>query len=113
MLGPRPESKAICVLSASLYRRSENVIIDAIIVPELEPRNIEREIFATDLVVATDDAALEDTPEALNRVRAHRANHVPLGGVVDAPLFLVKYSLTIIRVRSIYRSPPPREGVLQ
>jgi hypothetical protein len=38
-------------------------------IAELEFRNVERHIFGAHLVEASDDAALEDRPEAFNRVR--------------------------------------------
>jgi transposase-like protein len=52
----------------SLNRRSENVVIKAVIIAELELSDIEREILGADLVERADDTALEDAPKALNRL---------------------------------------------
>jgi hypothetical protein len=48
--------------------RSENIGVHPIVVPELKFRDVQRHIFGTDFVEATYDAALEDRPEAFNRV---------------------------------------------
>ena len=40
-----------------------------VIVAKLELCNVERQIFAADLVIAANDAALHQRPEAFNRVR--------------------------------------------
>ena len=66
---------------ASLNRRAENIRIEAIVVAELEFRNVQRHIFGADLVERADDAALEDRPEAFNRIRVDRADNVALRGM--------------------------------
>jgi hypothetical protein len=62
--------------STTLNSRSENVVVEAIIIPELELRNVKWHVFSAHLVERADDTALEDRPEALNRsviaVVAHR-----------------------------------------
>jgi hypothetical protein len=67
------------LISAATDSRSENVIVKAIIVPELELRNVKMQVFLTDVVECADDAALEDAPEALNRVGVNRADNVLAG----------------------------------
>ena len=59
---------------ASLNGRSENVVVKTIIVAELELDNIERHVFGAYLVESTDNLALEDRPEALNRLSADSSN---------------------------------------
>lgn len=66
---------------ASVNRRSENIIVEPIVIFELTFRDIEWEILAADLVIAADDAALEDTPKTFNRIRVDRANYVLPSGV--------------------------------
>jgi hypothetical protein len=51
---------------------TENVGIQAIVIPELELSHIEREVFAADFMVAAHHAALNQVPKALNRVRVDR-----------------------------------------
>jgi len=69
-----PAQERFAVASASLDRRSEDIRVRPIIITELELRNIERHIFAAHFVERADDAALEDRPEAFNRVRVDRAD---------------------------------------
>jgi len=58
---------------ASADRRSEDVFVEAIIVPELGLCNVEWHVFAADLVERADDPALENRPEALLLIIAGRA----------------------------------------
>jgi hypothetical protein len=57
--------------SASLNRRSENVVVEPIIVPELELRNVKMQVFLCSRYGRCDDPAFEDAPETLNRVSVH------------------------------------------
>jgi hypothetical protein len=68
---------------AALDRRAENVIVEAVIVAELELRNVKMQILFADVVEGANDAALDDTPKALNRVRVNRAGNVFASGVVN------------------------------
>jgi hypothetical protein len=70
-------------LLASLNRRSENIVVQAIIVPELELCNVKMQVFLADVVECADDAALEDAPEAFNRVSVHCTDNVLPLRVVD------------------------------
>lgn len=62
--------------SAPCYRFPEDIGVVPIIVAELELCNVQRHVFGADLVEASDDAALEDRPEAFNRVRVDSADNV-------------------------------------
>jgi hypothetical protein len=44
-------------------RRPENIVVKAIIVPELELRNVKMQVFLAHVVEGADDPALEDAPE--------------------------------------------------
>jgi len=55
-------AEAISFSLTSLNRRFENVIAEAIIVPELELRNVKMQIFLADIVESADDAAVEARP---------------------------------------------------
>jgi hypothetical protein len=50
------------------------------VVAKLKLSHVERQVFAADLVIGADHAALEDAPEAFNRVRviASRKGRVAL-----------------------------------
>ena len=62
---------------------SENVRVVPIVIAELKLRDVQRQILVADLVERADDAALEDRPEAFNRVRVDRADDVLLVAVID------------------------------
>lgn len=68
---------------ASLDSRSENVGVEAVVVSELKLRDVQRQIFLADFVEAADDAALEDAPEAFNRVGVDRADNILPAAMVD------------------------------
>ncbi len=72
------------IVSAALNSRSENIVVEAVVIFELTFRDVQRQIFTADLMITADDAALEDAPEAFNRVRVDRADDVLVRLVVDA-----------------------------
>jgi hypothetical protein len=63
-------------VSAACYSGSENIDVLAVVMPELKLCDVKRQIFAADLVIGADNAALQDAPEALNRVGMDRAHNV-------------------------------------
>ena len=69
---------------AALNRRSENIVIEPIVVAELKLRDVQRHVFGADLVEAANDAALEDAPEAFNRIGMDRTDNVPLRAVMGS-----------------------------
>ena len=69
-------------------RRSENIIVEAVVVSELKLRDIQRQIFAADFVEATDDSALEDRPEAFNRVRVDYADDMLPDAMIDNTVWI-------------------------
>ena len=56
---------------------------NAIVVPELELSDVQRQIFVADLVEAAHDAALDERPETFDRVRVDCANDMLAFGVVN------------------------------
>ena len=68
---------------ASLNRRSENIFVHPVVVPELKFRDVQRHIFGADFVKAANNTALEDAPKALNRIGVNRADDVLAGAVAD------------------------------
>ena len=64
----------------------------AVIIAELKFRDVQRQIFAADLVIAADDAALNDRPEAFNRVGVDRADDVLPDAVIDNAVRIVRLS---------------------
>ena len=87
--------------SASLNRRAEYVGVMPVVVAELKLRNVQRHVFAADLVEAADDPALEDRPEALNRVRVDRADNVLLRAVIDGAVLVAVFRQIIVGVALI------------
>lgn len=73
-------------MSAPTNCRSKNIVVEPIVIFELTFRDVERKVLGADLVIAANDAALEDAPKALNRVRMNCADHITAGGVERAPV---------------------------
>jgi hypothetical protein len=71
------------MISASLNRRSENVVIETVVIAELKFRDVQRHIFAADLVKRADDTALEDAPEAFNRLSVDSADNILPLAMID------------------------------
>lgn len=69
--------------SASLNRFRENVCVQPVVIAELKFRDIQWEIFARNLVIAAHDAALNQRPETLYRVRVQCADNVLIRGMVN------------------------------
>ena len=79
-----PEAPASQHASASCYRSLKNLRVMAVVIAELKFRDIQRHIFAAHLVERADRSALEDRPEALNRVRVNGPVDVDVLVVWDA-----------------------------
>ncbi len=60
----------------SLNRRSENVVVEPIVVSELKFRNVERQIFAANFMETSDHTAFEDAPETFNRIGVDCADNI-------------------------------------
>jgi hypothetical protein len=71
-----------CV-SAPRYCGLENVVVHPIVVPELEFRDVQRQIFAADLVEAAHDTAFQERPKAIDRLGVNHAVNILLFGVAD------------------------------
>jgi hypothetical protein len=74
------------MISTSPYCRFEDIGVLSVVVPELKFRDVEREIFAAHLMEAPDNAALEDAPEAFNRVGVDCADHVFADSMAASPM---------------------------
>lgn len=68
---------------ASANCRSENIVILAIIILERKFGNVQREILGADLVIGPYHPALQDRPEAFNRIRVDCADDVLPLAVID------------------------------
>jgi hypothetical protein len=77
----RPLERAMNLTASD--RRSENVGIETVVVPELKLRDIQRQILAADFVKATNDPALEDAPKPFNRICVDSADYVLADAVID------------------------------
>ena len=62
--------------SASCYDTSEQVRVFPVVVSEGELGEVERQVLLADLMVVTDYAALQQTPEVIERVGVDRPAHV-------------------------------------
>lgn len=70
-------------MSASFDRRSKIVLVQAVVVPELEFRDVERQIFLADFVEASHDATLDERPEAFDGLLMDRADNVLTARMVN------------------------------
>jgi hypothetical protein len=58
-------------------------VIEAIIIPKLELRNVKWHVLGANLVERTDNTPFENAPEALNRLSMNRADNVLVLGMVN------------------------------
>lgn len=72
----------LIIFSARSYRRTKDVRVLAVVVPELELIDVQREILTADFMECTDDATFDDGPEALDGVRVNRTAHVFIAAVM-------------------------------
>ena len=84
---------------ASVYHRTKDVRIGAVIIAERKLRDVEREIFGADFVERADHAAFEDRPKAFNRVRVDRADNVLMPAVIDCAVRVLAQVIAIARPR--------------
>ena len=77
------------IYSASLNRRSKNIGIEPIVVSELKLRDVQRQIFAADLVIAAHNPAFENAPEAFDSLSVDRTDNVLAFTVIDALMRVV------------------------
>lgn len=86
---------SVSSFSAPRYRSLEDVGIHAIIVPELKLSDIQRQIFAADLVEAAHDAALQQRPEAINRLRVNDTINILFLGMADEGMREVFFEMPV------------------
>jgi hypothetical protein len=77
------ETDASDLASATCYRFLKHIRVHPVVVPKLKFRDIERHIFGAHLVERADNAALEDAPKTLNRVRVNRTDNVLVRLVIN------------------------------
>ena len=83
LLGASAEAVPSGATSATRYERSERIGFALHVMPELEFVDVERHVSRAHFVKRADDPALEQRPEALNRVRVDRADNILLMRVLD------------------------------
>jgi hypothetical protein len=84
--------------SGPLYRLAENIGFAAVVMPELELGEVEREIFLADMVEAAHDAAFEETPERFEIVGVNLAAYIFTLSVADGFVREVFLQKAITRV---------------
>ena len=77
------------ITSASAIAAPKMSAFIAVIVAELELRDVQRQVFRADFVERAHDAALEDAPEAFNRIGVDRADDVLPRVVIDRLVIVV------------------------
>src|ERR1700733_3475204 len=69
--------------STTADRRSENVGVLPVVVPELKLRDVERHIFLADFVERADHAAFEDDPKSFNGIGVDGPKEIYASGMID------------------------------
>jgi hypothetical protein len=85
---------SFCV-SATRYRRAENVRVASVVISELKFGDVQRQIFTADFVEASHDAALQERPKAVNCLRMHNAVNILASAV---PHGLMLFQLPVARM---------------
>jgi len=62
---------------------AEDVRVGAVVIAELKLRDVKRKIFGADLVERANNAAFENRPKTLNRIRMDRADNILMPMVVN------------------------------
>jgi hypothetical protein len=70
-------------ISTSFNRRSENVGVFPVVIPELELGDIEMQVFLAKFVIGPNDTALKNRPKALNRLSVDCPDNVLTRPVVN------------------------------
>jgi hypothetical protein len=52
--------------SAACYRRSEDILVVTVVIPEFKICDVQRHVFFADLMECTDNATFENRPEAFD-----------------------------------------------
>jgi hypothetical protein len=71
------------VSSAPLDRRTEYICVIPVVISELKLSDVKMQIFLANLMISTDNPALQDRPEAFNRIGVNCANDMLTNGVIN------------------------------
>src|ERR1041384_842528 len=94
----RLENEMREMISARLDCRPEYVRILAVIVAELELRNIQRQILLANLVESTNHAALNQRPEAFDCVGVDRADNVFTRTMIDNAMWKLSAQMQVSEI---------------
>src|ERR1700730_17549874 len=75
-------------VSATCYRRAEDVRIVTVVIAPFEFRNIQRQIFAANFVEAAHNTAFQQRPEAVDCLSVHRAVNILASAMPNSTVFL-------------------------
>jgi hypothetical protein len=81
---------------ACAYRGYENIVIEAIIIPELELRNVKMQILFADIVEGADDSTFDERPKALNRIGVNGTNNAFLCSVINGGVRIALLAETMV-----------------
>jgi hypothetical protein len=77
------------------YCRAKNIGVHSVIIAELELRDVQRQIFAANLVIAAHNAALNQRPKTLNRVGVNSADDVLSGLMIHNAVRILFFQILI------------------
>src|ERR1700730_13683192 len=75
-------------LSATCYSCTEDIRVVPVVIAPFEFGDIQRQIFAADLVEAAHDPAFQQRPKAIDRLGMNRAVDILASAMPDSPVFL-------------------------
>jgi len=85
-------------VSATRYRRTEDVGVFSVVIPKLKLGDVERQIFTADFVEASHDAALQQRPEAIDCLSVHHAIDVLLRRVPNEGVRIAAFQMPVTRM---------------
>jgi hypothetical protein len=83
----------VCGVSAARYRRAEYVCVIAVVISELEFRDVQREVFTAHFVETAHDAALQKRPETTDGLGMDRTVDV-LPGAMPHNVMLFQFAIS-------------------
>ena len=94
-------------LSACRYRRSENIIIVAVVISKLEFVDVQLQILLANLVERADDTTLEYAKESLNGVGVNRTSNIFILAMANRAVrvFTIKAAIPLALIRREQANP--------
>ena len=90
--------------------RPEDIGVVAVVIPELEFGDVQRQIFAADLMEASHNAALQQRPENINRLSMHNAVNITASGMPNELMIEISSKPVIAGMAIVYEAERAKLG---